>query len=357
MTLFLSLLLLAGAPQAMPQGAARTGWEAIQRGDGEQAAAAFRKALSENPRDAASLAGSAMAAHLLGRDDQAISALKRALEIEPDFAYAAYVLGQIAYAQGDLDLAIKSYERAMKISPGSPALYKQLEEWKKEAALHAGFTSRPGVRFNIMFEGPEQQPIATRVSNALEAAYANVGAALSVYPPETITVILYSREQFRDVTKSPAWAAGAYDGRIRIPVLGSLRVPGELDRIVTHEYVHAALQSMAPRGLPFWLNEGLATYFEPTDHAWLERRLRTAKTTIPISDLEQGFGQFDGADALLAYAQGYAAARMLAQRLGANFPVFLQYVGNGTPLDQALLLFNITDADVQREWRRGPKSR
>jgi predicted TPR repeat methyltransferase len=352
MTFLLCLLLLAHAPQGMPEGPARTGWEAIQRGDGEKAAAAFRQALAENPRDARLLAGSAMASHLLGRDDQAVAALKRALEIQPDFAYAAYLLGQFAYAQGDLDLAIKSYERALKLQPGNRGIYQQLEEWKKEAELHAGFTTRPGVRFNILFEGPEQQAIATRVSNALEAAYARVGSSLGVYPPETITAILYSREQFRDVTKSPAWAAGAYDGRIRIPVLGSLRTPGELDRIVTHEYVHAALQSLAPRGLPFWLNEGLATYFEPVDHAWLEQRLRTARTTIPMSELEQSFGRLDGADALLAYAQGFTAARMLARRLGANFPVFLQYVGNGTSLEQALLLFNITDADVQRAWRR-----
>jgi hypothetical protein len=179
-----------------------------------------------------------------------------------------------------------------------------------------------------------------------------VGSSLNVYPPETITAILYSREQFRDVTKSPAWAAGAYDGRIRIPVLGSLRTPGELDRVVTHEYVHAALQSLAPRGLPFWLNEGLATYFEPADHTWMEQRLRTARTLLPMSDLEQGFGRLDGADALLAYAQGYAAAKMLVRRLGANFPVFLQYVGNGTPLDQALLLFNITDGDIRQAWHK-----
>ena len=99
-------------------------------------------------------------------------------------------------------------------------------------------------------------------------------------------------------------------------------------------------------------NEGLATYFEPADHAWLEKRLRTARTTIPMSELEQSFGRLDGADALLAYAQGFTAARMLAHRLGSNFPVFLQYVGNGTSLEQALLLFNITDADVQHTWRR-----
>jgi tetratricopeptide repeat protein len=347
----LCLLLLARAPQTIPEGPARTGWEAIQRGDGDKAAVSFRQVLADNPRDPGALAGSAIASHLLGRDDQAIASLKRALEIKPDFAYAAFLLGQYAYAQGDLDLAITSYERGLKIAPGSAELYKQLEAWKKEAELHAGFTSRPGVRFNILFEGPEQQAIATRVSNVLEAAYARVGGSLGVYPPETITAILYSREQFHDVTKSPTWAAGAYDGRIRIPVLGSLRTPGELDRVVTHEYVHAALQSLAPRGLPLWLNEGLATYFEPVDHGWLEQRLRTAKTTIPMSDLEQSFGRLDGADALLAYAQGFTAARLLAQRLGGNFPVFLQYVGNGTSLDQALLLFNITDADVQREWQ------
>lgn len=353
MSFILAVLLaaLAFAPQAMPQGPARTGWEAIQQGDGDKAARAFREALAQDPRDVQSMAGAAMAQHLLGRDDQAISLLKRALETEPDFAYAAYLLGQIAYGQGDLDLAIKSYERALKIAPGSPAIYKQLEEWKKEAELHSGFTTQPGVRFNILFEGPSQQAIATRVSNALEAAYNRVGTSLGVYPPETITTILYSREQFHDVTKSPSWAAGAYDGRIRIPVMGSLRTPGELDRIVTHEYVHAALQSFAPRGLPFWLNEGLATYFEPSDHAWLEQRLRTARRRLPMSDLEQGFGRLEGNDALLAYAQGYTAARLLARRLGPNFPVFLQYVGNGTSLDQALLLFNITDGDIQQAWK------
>jgi hypothetical protein len=55
---------------------------------------------------------------------------------------------------------------------------------------------------------------------------------------------------------------------------------------------------------------------------------------------------------MVAYAQSYVGARVLAERLGANFPVFLQYVSNGTALDQALLLFNITPADIEREWRR-----
>jgi tetratricopeptide (TPR) repeat protein len=344
------VLWLLAMGQAMPPGSARDGWEAIQRGDAEKAASAFRQALTLNPQDAQSLAGAGMAAHLLGRDDQAMSSLKRALAIRPDYAYAAYVLAQVAYAQADLDLAIKSLEKVIALSPGSPGVYQQLQDWKREASLHASFNAQPGVRFNILFEGPEQRPIADRVATILERAYANVGKALNTYPPETISAILYTKEQFRAITHAPGWAAGAYDGRIRIPVLGALRVPGELERVVTHEFVHAAINSVAPRGVPVWLNEGLATYFEPTDHAWLERRLRTAPQLLPVRTLESSFGELDGEEALLAYAQSWAAAGLLVQRLGPNFPVFLQYVGNGTSVEQALLLFNITDADLRRAW-------
>ena len=122
-------------------------------------------------------------------------------------------------------------------------------------------------------------------------------------------------------------------------------------RGVTHEYVHAVLHSLAPRGVPTWLNEGLATYFEPGDHAWLTQRLRTANP-IPLRMLEESFDRLDGEDALVAYAESCVAARVLVERLGPSFPTFLQYVGNGTSVDQALLLFNISPDDIQREWSR-----
>ena len=344
-------LVLAAAPQVTQQDPARVGWEAIQQGDGDKAAAAFRAQLAANPNDARALTGAGIAAHLQSRDDQAISYLKKAVQVDAEFIYASYVLGQIAYAQGDLDLAIKSYERVVKLSPGNPSIYQQLQAWKKEAALHDTFAARPTARFTVMFEGTAQQAIATRVSNVLEAAYARVGKSLNAYPPDTVTAILYTGQQFRDITKSPSWAAAAYDGRIRIPVLGALKDPAELDRVVTHEFVHAVIHQMYPR-IPGWLNEGLATYLEPGEHGWLLARLRGADGMIPLSQLTEAFHTMDGSDALVAYAQSYVGARVLRERLGANFPVFLQYVSNGTPIDQALLLFNITPADVEREWTR-----
>jgi tetratricopeptide (TPR) repeat protein len=347
----LLLLLLGGSPQAMTQDPARAGWEAIQRGDGEKAASAFRQVLAADPRNTRALAGAGLAAHLLGRDDAAVSSLKKALQVDPDYVYALYLLGPIAYGQGDIDLAIKSYERVVKIAPGSPAIYQQLEAWKKEAALHETFTARPGARFTVMFEGPAQQAIAARVSSGLEAAYARAAKVLNTYPSETVTAILYTREQFRDVTRSPSWAAGAYDGRIRIPVLGALKQPGELDRIVTHEFTHALIQQNYPR-IPGWLNEGLATYMEPVDHTWLTSRLRSADTMIPLAQLTEAFQTLEGQEALIAYAQSYVGARVLAERLGPNLPVFLGYLSNGTSMPDALMLFNLSAADVQQEWTR-----
>ena len=132
---------------------------------------------------------SGAAAHLLGRDEDAVGFLKRALAVEPEFVYAAHLLGQLAYAQGDLDSRSSRYERVIKVAPGSRGVYQQLDAWKKEAALHDGFVSRPGVRFNLLFEGPAQAPIADKVSQVLEASYLRVGRALSAYPPETITAI------------------------------------------------------------------------------------------------------------------------------------------------------------------------
>lgn len=347
---FVVVCLLAMPAQVSQPDPARAGWEAIQRGDGEKAAAAFRAQLSTNPNDSRALTGAGIAAHLLANDDQAVSYLKRALQANPENAYASYVLGQIAYVQGDLDLAIKSYERVVKLSPGSPEIYKQLEAWKKEAALHDTYSTRPTARFNVMFEGTTQQTIATRVSGVLEAAYARIGKTLS-YPPETVTAILYTGQQFRDITKSPSWAAAAYDGRIRIPVRGALNSPTELDRVVTHEYVHAVIHQLYPR-IPGWLNEGMATYLEPGDHTWLTARLRNAGGMIPLAQLTEAFQTGDGADAAVAYAESYIGARVLSERLGPNLPVFLQYVSNGTAIDQALMLFNISVADVEREWTR-----
>ena len=55
----------------------------------------------------------------------------------------------------------------------------------------------------------------------------------------------------------------AYDGRIRVPLGGALEQREELDRVLSHEFVHAVVAMLGGRTVPAWVNEGLATVLEP----------------------------------------------------------------------------------------------
>jgi tetratricopeptide (TPR) repeat protein len=348
--MFLGLAAITSAqPRELP---APEGWAALERGDASRAAAIFREAIDRSPRDAALHYGAGYAAYLLGRSDAALSSLKRAVEFDPRLAPAHVLLAQVAYGGGDLDLAIRSLEKALALMPGEPRVTQQLDQWRREAALHNRFEERPGLRFRVLFEGAAEQAIADRVHRVLESAYWSIGKTLNSYPGETLTVILYTDRQFEDITRAPAWAGGGYDGRIRLAVGGALKSPRALDRVVTHEFVHAVIAAASPRGVPAWVHEGLASYLEGPDQAWAARILRGTRTIIPLSDLAGGFGTLDGNTALLAYAESFVAAKLLCERLGQNLGVFLQMLGSGHTVDQALSTFDVRPEAFHAEWRR-----
>jgi tetratricopeptide (TPR) repeat protein len=341
---------VGGEPQreSLPEPAA---WQALDKGEPEKAAAIFREALERSPRNAALHFGAGYAAHLLGRRDAALSALRKAVEIDPQFASALMLLAQVAYASGDVDLAVRSLEKGLELRPDAD-LARQLEAWREESSLHRGFAERPGVHFNILFEGSFDKAISDRVAGVLESAYWRIGQSFNTYPGEALTVLLYTNKQFKDVTRAPDWSVGRFDGRIRLAVAGALRTPGALDRVVTHELVHAVIACAAPRGVPAWVHEGLAGYFESGDHAWATRTLRATRIAIPLDDLDDGFGGLDGPTALVAYAESLVAARLLVERLGPNLGLFLQMLGTGHTVDQALSTLNVRPEAFRAEWKR-----
>lgn len=212
--------------------------------------------------------------------------------------------------------------------------------------------SRELEHFKIMYEGGTQQSIGDQVARVLESGYRTIGKTLNTYPTETIGVILYSNREFQDLTRSPSWATGRYDGRIRIAIGGALEPPRDLDRIVTHELVHAVIASAAPRGVPAWLNEGLASHLESADRSWTSHVLRNATAIVPLENLTNGFGKFDEEDALVAYAESATAAEILCTQLGPNIGAFLRMVGNGSTVDDALLEFHVQPNAFHAEWRR-----
>jgi hypothetical protein len=262
------------------------------------------------------------------------------------------LLAQVAYREADLDLAVKSLERAVALAPRDRNLAAQLAQWRKEASLHGSFSSAATVRFNVLFEGPAQRPVGDRVSKVLESAYWSIGKQIDIYPSVALDVILYSNKQFHDITRAPAWAGGGYDGRIRLPINGALKAPAVLDRVVIHEYVHAVVRTAGGDRVPAWINEGLASHLEPGDKSWVANALRSTSDRIPLEELADGFGGFDGDTALIAYAQSQVAGQLLVERLSPYVGAFLQLLGNGHTVDQALSRHGAQPEEFYAEWRK-----
>jgi hypothetical protein len=284
----------------------RKGWDAVREGRHHDAAAAFAAALDAEPRDPTLHLGAGLAAHLLGKPTAAQHALERALELAPSLTAASLLLGDILYRSSDIAGAVQVYEAAQRYAPGDKTLIARLESLRREAAVHNDFMASHGAHFTVLFEGPADANVANHATTLLEAAYWRVSTALATYPERTITVVLYTREQFRDITRSPQWAAAAYDGRIRLPIRGADADLRELERVITHEFTHALVQSVAPRGVPLWLHEGLAVMFEADGAAWSQEQLAKEPGRLPTRRLTESFESLSGANARLAYAQSAA---------------------------------------------------
>ena len=170
----------------------------------------------------------------------------------------------------------------------------------------------------------------------LEGAYRDVGGVLRTYPSVPITVVLYTQTQFQDITQAPAWAGGLYDGQIRIPIRGALDRRAELERVLTHEYVHALVTNLGGRTVPAWVHEGLATVFEP---GGLDRasQLLTATGSRPsLRDLHGSFSRLPGQSASVAYAlSAVAADRVIDLRGPSGVVLLLEDLGRGVPFETA----------------------
>ena len=162
--ILIAMILLTGAAlpvAAQTEGGPRgAGWEALREGDHERAVLWFQEAAISRPGDSLLHFGLGVALHGLARSDEARRSLERSLEIEPRLTPAAALLGQIVYASGDVEGAVAVYERALARGPEIGGMRERLEAWRREASLHAGFEQGAAGRFQLLFEGAEERPIA-----------------------------------------------------------------------------------------------------------------------------------------------------------------------------------------------------
>jgi len=314
----------------------RAGWDALVAGQPRAAAESFRDAIAGDPKNARLYLGAGTAAFLERHDSDAKDALAHALVLDPGLTRARALLGLVQHRSGDLLEAIRTYETLTSQSHDDKEAGLMLERWRREVELHNRMLQTIGQHFTVSFEGPAEEALAAKALESLDRAYWRIGDTLGTYPSEPVVVVLYTTEQFSDITRSPSWAAGAYDGRIRVPMRGALENDKELDRVLAHEFTHALVRSLAAGGVPTWLNEGLATALESGDLRWAERQVRSARGSAPLAALQSSFGSFTGAQAQLAYATSALVVRRLIEEAG-GFAIanLLRDLGDGVDFEAA----------------------
>jgi len=237
---------------------------------------------------------------------------------EPD-VQVLYLLGEIYYATDRMYEALDVLESARQYDAENHAVNAMLEKVRRELAVEQEMDKEYGGHFIVTFDGEQNTELGAEVLDVLEDAYNWIGSQLDHYPEERVTVILYSRQQFSQLTNSPDWAGGLYDGKIRLPVGGIDNISDQVRGLLYHEYMHVVLRDIAGKNLPTWLNEGLAELAEaefgaPDMH--LYRQARKQQQLFSLSTLEGSFQQLSGMQVFLAYQQSYAVVRFMLDNYG-----------------------------------------
>ena len=317
----------------------QAGWAAIKAGNHKAASEAFTEAAKLDPKNAQLWLGAGFAEFLQRHDPEAKTYLQRALDIDPKLTLARAQLAQVIKRQGDLAEAIRHYEIVVTELPDEKGLFETLDRWKRERELHERMRVTVGDHFTVSFEGTEDAAMAAQALESLNRAFWRICEVFGTFPTKSIPVVLYSGQQFRDITRSPQWAAAAFDGIIRIPMRGADDKGDDLDRVLAHEFTHALIRSLAPRAVPTWLNEGLATVLEgPEDVEWMEKTMAATTRPPSLTVLSPSFSKLSGRDAQVAYAaSARAAKRLLDEAGGVAVANLLRDLGEGVEFEAAFL--------------------
>ena len=374
------------------------GFEHLAGGRYAEAAAALEKALEADPDSepvrtelARAWAGLAVACLGEGRLDAGRESLEKAVALRPRLVEYRLLLAGVLFRQNNLREARREVDEALDLAPGSGAarelsgdlydreglLNRAVGEWeeaaaaggshalagkiergRREMAVEEGMGRESSRYFVVLYDRDVPQSLVRDLFGLLDEAFNVLHDRLGEYPRDEITVILYSRVGFRDVTRMPDWAGGAYDGKIRIPVggLATLQEASGLLGILVHEMAHAFLHRMAPEGLPRWFNEGIATSFQGWDpeavRAWVANHPPEGIATL--ADVDRGLlGRGASVDAAYAAAR-LAVAEMEELRGAGAVRRVIAGVGEGRPFAEVFSEeMRLEVAEFEERWAKG----
>lgn len=225
---------------------------------------------------------------------------------------------------------------------------------EREDPFEAGMGRREGGHFLVKFDGGENAVAGHLIGLLLEEAYFKIGSDLGHYPEQRIEALLYSKEAFMDITKSPSWAGAIYDGRIKLPVGGVTEKTSMLEEVIFHEYTHAVVRDLSNGRAPVWLNEGLAQYEEGKSAAPYARVLSgmASKGSLRLRPLEGSFMGLGPQEAQIAYVLSLSATGYIIREYGL-FQVrsILERLAEGMELQEAISAsLGVSYDELEKDW-------
>jgi len=221
---------------------------------------------------------------------------------------------------------------------------------EREARAEAGFQREVTPHFVVKWRASGDAAARRLLLAGLAAARARVVGQLGEAPRERVTVILYEAAQFQDVARVHGWVTGLFDGKIRLPAAGVLPPRNELERILAHEYAHAAIHDLSRGRAPRWLHEGLAQALEG---AIPDPMLRVPGRPA-LAGLEALLADPDPARARTGYDVALWVVQDLLDRGGAPaIRDLMARLGRGEPIVTAVpSVYGLSLAELEHQWRR-----
>ncbi len=228
------------------------------------------------------------------------------------------LLGSAYYYTENLDRAIAEWKRSLDLH-ADPRVQEALEKAERERQVAGSYQELRDQHFLLRYQGDAVRPFAEEVLRTLDGDFAALQADLEVYPQETIVVLLYPDQAFRDITRLPSWVGAENDGKLRVPVSGLTSVSSELARVLKHELTHSFVHQATLGRCPVWFNEGLAQLEEnspaPAAAPQLARALANGQA-MSIDSLEASFLDLPPDKVGIAYFESLGALQYLRDTYG-----------------------------------------
>jgi len=291
----------------------------VSQGDLASAQNSLEEALKLENRNPALLSNLAVVCFRLGNYQKAEDLLVTSLQVDGKNQWTYYLLGETYYKQEKIAQAIREWNEGLQLGPNE-AIAQRLEKARRESAVHSELGSMKSVHFILRYDKKASDyRLGEQILAVMEELYRHLSNTLTSRAPETVAVILYPDQVYFDITRSPGWTGGVFDGKIRIPVRGLSSVTPELKATLAHELTHCFMAALTGRGSPTWFLEGVAQLQEGKSAANDRKtlaQLQHAKRLIALKDLSGSFMGHSAATADLAYSESLSAVEYLITRFG-----------------------------------------